>query len=828
VGKSRSAPRPASLAELKTHSYLPFATSGFFKKDKKTGQYRQYTEQQHLIPGPSVRKIFEDHRQNLWIATEKYLARYNPETDRFIPFTTEDGIRPTSYFNPNVYHDRNNYIYLPTPYDIVNYFHPDSFKINTTVPPVYFTDFQLASHLVRPGDSTAILQKSLDFTEKITLQYAQNDFTIHYTAPEYIHPNETVFAIQLEGFNDDWQEVGNKREARYTNLSPGTYTFKAKVRNHHGFWSETPRTLKIVVLPPWYRTWWAYLLYALTVGGILFAVRNYELKRQLAKAEALRLQELDLAKSRLYNNITHEFRTPLTVILGMAEQVKNDPKNWFNEGLQLIRRNGKQLLNLVNQMLDLSKLESGHIPLKLVNGDIVSFLHYLTESFHSYADSKDIRLHFRSDYPELQMDYDPEKLQNVVSNLLSNAIKFTPSGGDVYFDLRFPNNDLRLEEAIVNPNTEIVIQVSDNGPGIAAEHLPFIFDRFYQADNTDTRRGEGTGIGLALVKELVKVMGGRIEVESPYAGPGGKGTRFSIWLPVTRTAAPPDPLKGETLWQNPADISDTIKSELSDYGSPFRGSGGGGADRFTVLLVEDNPDVVTYLTSVLSLHYRIATARNGQEGIEKAFELVPDLIVSDVMMPEKDGFELCHTLKTDERTSHIPIVLLTAKADQKSKIEGLTYGADAYLAKPFHQEELLVRVEKLIELRRRMQERFRTAGSLQQVIDTPPQSIEDQFLQKVIRIIQAQMSDENFGMPQLCKELNMSRTNLFRKLKALTGKSTTLFIRTLRLEKARTLLETTELNVTEACFAAGFNSPNYFSRVFQEEFGVAPSEVRKQ
>ena len=794
---------------------------GLIRLVEASGNYRKYNEKDFL-PNSDVKKIFEDHHQNLWVTTGNYFARYYPEEDRFIPFTRNDGVDDAAYYNQRVYHDKDHFIYLSSNDNYIVYFHPDSMIIDKRISPIVFTDFQLASQTIRPGYSTAILQKSLDFTEAITLEYAQNDFSIHYTAPEYIHPNETVFAIQLEGFNNDWQEVGKKRESRYTNLNPGRYTFKVKVRNHHGFWSETPRTLKITILPPWYRTWWAWSIWIALFFGSIFALYRIQLRRQLEQAEAHRLKELDLAKSQLYTNITHEFRTPLTVILGMVEQVRNDPGNWLNEGTRLIRRNGKQLLNLVNQLLDLSKLESGHLPLNFVQGDVVSYLHYLSESFHSYADSKDIRLHFRSDFAALPMDHDPEKLQNVVSNLLSNAIKFTPAGGDVYFDLRKPaSNDRRqVGKPAATSSEELLLQVSDNGPGISPEHLPHIFDRFYQTDDSHTRRGEGTGIGLALVKELVKVMGGHVEVESEM----GKGTKFSIWLPVTRMSAAASATRLEDAGET---LSDTVFRETE---KAVETSGPEPNDRFTVLLVEDNPDVVTYLSSVLSLHYRIETARNGQEGIEKALELTPDIIVSDVMMPHKDGFELCQELKSDERTSHIPIILLTAKADQKSKIEGLTFGADAYLAKPFHREELLIRLEKLIELRRRLQERYAgfdsrwLSGST--FAKSKPVNIEDLFMQKVIRIIEAQMADENFGMPQLCKELNMSRTNLFRKLKALTGKSATLFIRSLRLEKAKTLLETTEMNVTEVCFAVGFTSPNYFSRVFQEEFGVAPSEVR--
>ncbi|MCB9274892.1 MAG: response regulator [Lewinellaceae bacterium] len=791
--------------------------NGLNKWDSKTKAFQKII-QSNPSYSERVLSVLIDDRQNIWFTAEQHLVKYEQDSHAFYTYGKKDGIPVSRFYKWWTSKDNTGRFFYSSPNidDGVFYFHPDSVQVDTFVPEAVFKDFQIKNESVKIGASDGLLTQSINFTGRITLKPSQNIFTIRYGAIDYRFPDENRYAVRLDGFQNEWQQVGNKRDATFTNLDPGTYTFQVKVRNHHGFWSKTPRSLNIVILPPWYRTWWAYTIWAALAMGTIYSIYRFQLNRRLAHTEAQHFKALDQAKTRLYTNITHEFRTPLTIILGMAEQVKKDPGNWFNEGLNLIRRNGKQLLNLVNQLLDLSKLESGHLPLNLVQADVVSYLHYLTESFHSYADSKDIRLHFRPDIPELVMDHDQDKLHDILSNLLSNAIKFTPAGGDVYVDVRTTNNRPGKEagEALLS---EILLQVSDTGEGITAEHLPHIFDRFYQADDSSTRRGEGTGIGLALTRELARAMGGRIDVESEP----GKGTRFSIWLPVAHKAP-----------QTPADRPEGVVETLSgavfvEAGKSAEVSDVGPNGRYTVLLVEDNPDVVTYLSSVLSLQFRILTAQNGQEGIEKALELSPDIIVSDVMMPVKDGFELCRELKTDERTSHIPIVLLTAKADQHSRVEGLAYGADAYLAKPFHREELLVRLEKLIELRRRLQERFRQPGKLLSILETRSQNVDELFLQKVMRIIEAQMGDENFGMPQLCKELNMSRTNLFRKLKALTGKSATLLIRSLRLEKARRLLETSEMNVTEATFAVGFNSPNYFARVFREEFGIAPSEVRK-
>ena len=781
-------------------------------------EYRRYSEKQ-MLPDIFVKKFFEDQQKNLWVVTsDGSLSRYYPRNDRFIPFTWKDGVKVSGY-PAGILMDEDGYVYIqPNSGNNISYFHPLQLMVDSVAPEIFFTSLELFNRPVQPNDSTGLLQKSLDFTEFITFKFAQNDFTIHFTVPEYIHNEEMVFAILMEGFQDDWQEVGNKREARFTNLSPGRYTFKVKVRNHHGFWSETPRTLQITILPPWYRTTWAYVLWLTLTLATLYSFYRFQLRRRLAIAEAERLKEMDLAKTQLYTNITHEFRTPLTVILGMAEQVKSDPKNWFNEGLRLIGRNGRHLLHLVNQLLDLSKLESGQMALHLTQGDVIGYLNYLTESFYSYADSKDIRLHFVCDLETLEMDYDPEKLQHIVSNLLSNAIKFTQAGGDVYVQLAVGSRPLAVgREQAANSQLPtancLLIIVRDNGPGIAPEHLPHIFDRFYQADASATRRGEGTGIGLALTKELVKAMGGEIGVESTL----GKGAKFSIRLPITHTApsaSQPAPEPSEALL-----ATALIEKEQKPVVEPVEPS-----DRYTVLLVEDNEDVITYLSSILSLYYQIETARNGREGIEKALALTPDLIVSDVMMPDTDGFELCQTLKSDERSSHIPIILLTAKSDQAAKVEGLTYGADAYLTKPFHQEELLVRVEKLIEQRRKLQERYRGTGSLRPLLNVSPESLDDTFLQKVVRHIETYLADEEYGMPQLCKAMHMSRSNLFRKLKALTGQSATDLIRNMRLEKAKELLEHTEMSVSEVCFAVGFTNASYFSRVFREMYGKAPSE----
>ncbi|MEZ4953651.1 MAG: ATP-binding protein [Saprospiraceae bacterium] len=754
------------------------------------------------LPAKVPKSIALDRQKNIWISFSSKLCKFidgSFECYRFHP-----GIGSFVYSSAIL---NKEGLLLFGGSEGLHVFAPDKPKRDTLLPKVYLTGFKVFNKERHLG-------KAPELAKEIRLPYSEKVFTFEFSAPYFVGTGQMNYRYKLEGFDEEWTDSDLEQKVTYTNLSPDKYCFKVIASDWDGAWisEEQGLTLNLYILPPWYRTWWAYLLWAVLFFGSIYWLYQFQLGRQLAESEANRLKELDSIKSKLYTNITHEFRTPLTVILGMADQVKADPEKWLEEGVGLIRRNGKQLLNLVNQMLDLSKLESGNMPLHLVQGDVVGYLKYLSESFHSYADSKDIRLHFRSDFPELVMDHDPEKLQNIVSNLLSNAIKFTPAGGDVYLDLRRTGDEKNGQEP-----TELLLQVSDNGPGISPAHLPHIFDRFYQADSTHTRRGEGTGIGLALTQELVNVLGGRIKVESEL----GKGTLFRIWLPAKREAKV---LAGEPHLTATYGLSETVITlpvQSPSHLLPEQN------DRDTVLLVEDNPDVLTYLTSILSTRYQVVTASDGQAGIDTAIAIIPDLIVSDVMMPEMDGFELCDTLKSDERTSHIPIVLLTAKADQRSKIEGLSHRADAYLTKPFHQEELLVRLEKLIELRKSLQRHYQQQGALRGVLAQKNISQEDAFLKRVIEAIEAEMSDENFGMPQLCKTLRMTRSTLFRKLKALTGKSTSNLIRTVRLERAKELLENTDKTVSEVCYEVGFNNPSYFSTVFKEEFGKAPSEVRK-
>lgn len=665
----------------------------------------------------------------------------------------------------------------------------------------------------------------------IILPFGNNSLRFEFTAFSMEKPEANQYRFFLEGFDEEWSEWTDETKKDYTRLPEGTYTFRVMAKNVYEHLSREGQLI-IKILPPWYRSILAYVLYTLGALGFLILVvyaynkirlrqlenRNQELEQTvLKKTNELResnekLIALDQLKSRFFTDISHEFRTPLTVISGMSEQILDDPDKWSQKGSLMIQRNSNNLLNLVTQILDLRKLEVGKIQLKLIQGNVIPYINYIIESFTSLAESKKIELQFYAGQRELWMDYDPEKILRIVSNLLSNAIKFTPEGGIV---------SIHASAKTTGASAAFLLTVRDTGTGISPEQLPYIFDRFYQVKSEkDLQAGSesgGAGIGLALSQELIKLMGGKISVESTL----GKGTTFTVMIPVSRRAEKSNELElmseKVTRLASPdlvvANTLDTTIVPEQETAPP------------TLLIVEDNPDIVQYLAACLQSQFQLDFAVDGQEGIEKAIEQVPDIILSDVMMPRKDGLELCQTLKLDQRTSHIPIVLLTAKADVESRIAGLERGADAYLAKPFNKKELLVSLQKLIELRRRLQQRYSSQEVLEPSTD-PALQMEDAFMKKIREAVEQNLDDENFGAPELGKTLGMGRSSLYAKIKALTDRSPALLIRSIRLQKSKELLKTTELNISQVAFEVGFYDPSYFSRCFSQEFGLSPSQFR--
>jgi signal transduction histidine kinase/DNA-binding response OmpR family regulator len=552
----------------------------------------------------------------------------------------------------------------------------------------------------------------------------------------------------------------------------------------------------------------------LTIGllVLLSAIIYFVISRRMAESERKRLNEINNLKNALFTNITHEFRTPLTVIKGMTSTIKSNLKNSQHDdiknSLEIIDRNSDGLMHLINEMLDLAKIESGNMDLNLVQADIIPFAKYLSQSFHSLAEEKGINFSVHSDIEHLKMDIDANKFTAIITNLLSNAIKFTSENGEVNVHIK----------KIEDHNTDYIeIKIIDNGLGISKEEQLHIFDKFYQVDNSSSKLQKGTGIGLALVKDFLELMKGSINVDSTL----GKSSVFRITIPITNNA---DLVNDSELVSNSLITKANVATIVSENTHSINNSD---ENLPLVLIIEDNNDVAHYIRTCLIENFKILHATNGAIGIEMALEKIPDIIISDVMMPEKDGFEVCKHLKTDELTDHIPIIMLTAKATFEDRLTGLSHGADAYITKPFEKKELLTRIEQLILLRKKMLSKFEKTG-IESLLNKNVKNSETKFLEKIIKIIHDNIIQTDFGPFQLAQKSHFSESQLYRKLKATSDKSTAMFIRSIRLQKGKELIQTTNKTISEVAYEVGFNDPSYFSRAFKEEYGSAPSAISKK
>ena len=640
----------------------------------------------------------------------------------------------------------------------------------------------------------------------------------------------------MEGIDRDWVYSGNKHDAAYTNLSPGEYTFKVKGSNNDGIWNETGTSISIIISPPWWKTNWAYISYGLIFLFSLYGLRRYELNRvelkDKIKMDATLFkekEEADKMKSRFFANISHEFRTPLTLILGPAEKIISKVTDVdIIKDAGIIKRNSKRLLQLVNQLLDLSKLEAGKLKLEASNNNIVSFVKGIALSFESLSEEKDITLMILSEKEFIELYFDKEKMIKILSNILSNAFKFTPQDGKITVSITESSSSRASTPREVS-NGFVKIKIKDTGIGIPKEEIPKLFDRFYQVDSSFTKEYEGTGIGLALTKELAELHHGNISVESEL----GQWTEFTISLPLGKGHLKGDEVSTKDKQDEPEMLIEEKKylfskninedlienSELSYLKD----------DKTIILIVEDNYDMREYIKESLDSSYIIEEAVNGEQGLRKAVKVIPDLIISDMMMPKMDGNEMTKILKNDEKTCHIPVIILTARSGQENKLEGLQTGADDYLTKPFDIKELQIRIKNIISIRKKLQEKFgRIENKSSQKIEDDKvefSTIDQKFISKLMDIIEKHISEEDFNIIDFCSELAMSRTQLHRKLKALTGKSASIYIRSVKLSKAKKMIEEQKGNISEIAYSVGFASPAYFTKCFKEEFGYPPSAI---
>jgi signal transduction histidine kinase/ligand-binding sensor domain-containing protein/DNA-binding response OmpR family regulator len=806
--------------------------------NRGNGTFTRY-ETKDGLPSNDITGILEDDHGNLWFSTSEGISKFNPENKTFKNYNVDDGLQG-QVFNERSFAKLKTGEFVFGGTNGFTIFYPDSIKDIKSIPPVVITDFQIFNKSVKPGDKNSPLQKDICMTDEIILPHYQNSISFEFAVLDYINPRNNKYKYFLEGFHKDWVETSSDhRVAAFTNLHPGKYIFRVKGSNGKGIWNNEGAKVKIIITPPWWKTKLAYFLYVLLTGFIICIIWKEQLRRvhlrqelKMKKFETDKLQELDRMKSRFFANVSHEVRTPLTLILGPLEQlISETSKEKWKKQMQIMARNGRNLLRLINQLLDFSKLESGRMSLKAKEMNIVPLLKGMVYSFDSLAKRKRIRLTFKCEEDVIPVYIDSDKLEKIMANLLSNAFKFTSEGGKISVQLSVTRNENKEYGSGLTKGKIIEIRVTDTGIGIALQHLDHIFDRYYQVDSKDERTG--TGIGLALTRELVELHHGRITAESKP----GKGTTFII-----RFLSGKDHLKSDEIIEDITvedfpvitmqeeagpSIEDDIKSSVETIESPRVT-----ADEKTteakkdiplLLIVEDTEDVRNYIRGFMESGYQIIEAQDGEDGFKKAIEIIPDLIISDVMMSKMDGFQLCEKLKSDERTSHIPVILLTARASEASKLEGLETGADEYLIKPFSAKELTIRVKNLIDQRRKLRERFTQDITLSPK-DITVTSADERFLTRAMETIEKHISDPEFGVDVLGKEIGLSHSQLHRKIRALTNLSPVEFIRTLRLKRAASLLKQEYGNVAEIAYEVGFNNPSYFAECFRKLFGKSPSE----
>lgn len=797
--------------------WLGTSGGGLNKFSTDDGTVKHFTEKDGL-PNNVVYGILPDRKGNLWLSTNKGLSKFNPRDNSFRNYDVNDGLQ-SNEFNTGAYYVSKNGEMFFGGIKGLNYFHPDEIKDNPYIPQIVLTNLKLGDHYLSVKNDKEILQKSISETNKIELSYNEDVVTFEFAALDYSAPAKNKYAYKLENFNKDWIYSGSNRSATYTHLPPGEYIFRVKGSNNDGVWNEAGIALTLIIKPPWWSTWWAYILYSIIILSGLYLFRRYELNRvklknqlKLEKVETVTLRNLDNLKSHFFANISHEFRTPLTLILGQIESVMSSDISTKEKGkLQVANRNARKLLTLINQLLDLSKLEAGSMKLKAEKQNIVLFLKNIFYSFELLAESKKIKLKLESQSENIPLCFDPDKMEKIICNLISNALKFTLENGEIKLSIN-------------NISSGVEISIKDTGIGIPADRLPHIFDRFYQVDNSITREYEGTGIGLALAKELVKLHTGEINVNSRE----GEGTEFTIYLPFVDLMKDKNiisELSNHNIAQEHPD--DDIKSSEQELISNDNYSASSIQHQEIILIVEDNPDVQAYVSEQLENEYKILQAKNGEEGITKAQKEIPDLIITDVMMPKMDGYQFSKAIRGDEKTSHIPIIMLTAKAGLDDKIQGLETGVDDFLTKPFSAKELKVRIKNLIYQRKQLRKKF-SSSTIIKPSEVTASSVDQLFLDKIIKTIETNFEDEKFSVDKLADKMNMSVSQLNRKLNALIDQPPGQLIRSFRLQRAADLLKHNAATVAEICYKVGFNDQAYFSRAFKKQFGISPSEFKSQ
>ena len=808
------------------------------KTKNKAHKFISYEEKDGL-PNNVIKGILEDKLGNLWISTNKGISKFNPQNESFKNYDANDGLQDNE-FQELARLKRKSGNMLFGGVNGFNIFDPLQIKDNLNEGETVITGLSIFNRKINLGDTIngrVLIKKPLGLTDHLKLKYKENSFAIDFAGLHFSAPSKNNFLYKLEGFDKDWIFANSqKRQATYTNLSPSTYTFKVKASNNDNVWDSTPAQIKLTVAPPYYLSGVAFFIYALLIIGVLLLYRRFTIiktsqkhKLELEQIEREKSEELQKAKLEFFTNITHEFTTPLTLIQGplkylqkQGEKLSADVKN---EQYKLMEKNTDYLMRLISQLLDFRKINQGKMRLVMRKSNIVSFVKEVSEPFQFMARKQQIIFKVVADTTGKLSWFDHDAVEKIMNNLLSNAFKFTPENGRITVTISY-NND--VDTAPTKQSSSYVqIDVSDSGPGMTPEKVKNIFERFFSEKNEDRKDAKGMGIGLTYTKDLIQLHQGTIDVESePNAG-----TTFTVKLPVEKKAYNDIP---EIICKDASESDFLVRSSESDSMAISLNDDivdknlmGSGNDNTTLLIVDDNEDIRTFIKNALNEKYIIYTATNGEEAIELLSNISPKIVITDVMMPVMDGIELCKYIKNRKETSHIPVVMLTAKLSQENEILGLKNGADAYIRKPFDIELLELKLSNILKHREELRSRFNLDITLKPK-EIAVTSVDERFLNQAIEIVEKHMMNTDFNVEMLVKEMGYSRTNLYKKFKEITGLSSSEFIRNIRLKRAVQLFEQSDLSVKEIMYMTGFNTSSYFAKCFKKQFGVKPSEYVRQ
>ena len=806
--------------------------------DRLTARFKSYSEDSGL-PNNVIKGILEDDNKNLWLSTNQGLSRFNIDSESFKNYDLDDGLQ-SSEFQELAFLKRKNGEMLFGGINGFNAFFPENISENTFEAETVVTKFSVSNNPIKIGEELngrVLTETDINDSKELELKFSENSFAFEFASLHYASPRKNQFAYMLEGFDEDWVKTDfNKRFATYTNIEPGVYKFKVKASNNDGIWDSSPTELEIKVIPPFWRTNLAYAFYGLLAIGLLWLFWRYTFIRttekhqlELEHLEKENSEEIQRMKLEFFTNISHEFRTPLTLIKGPLEylQKKGDilKYNKVKEQYGLMQKNTDYLMRLVNQLLDFRIMGQGKMRLVVRNSNITEFIREVGEPFQFLAHKNFIDFEVISSHKRLLTWFDHDALEKIVNNLLSNAFKFTPNQGRIciYISEGKDYTGVDLPQLPSDMSNYVIIQITDSGSGIPKNKLTYIFERFYVEKDKGQKNLNGAGIGLSFVKNLVELHLGSISVTSIPE----KETNFIVALPRYRNT-----------YENSEVI--TIKEE-NDGDFAMRSSE---AESFAIglndeivdsdlsrdrqklpvlLVVDDNPDIRSFISATLEGEYTVYEAENGAQGLEIALNVIPNIILTDVVMPVMDGIEFCQKIKTKTATSHIPVLLITAKSSQESEFQGLRHGADDYIRKPFDIELLHLKLNNIIKRRDELRKRFNREITLKPKEITVT-STDERFLRQAIEIVEKHMMNSDFNVEMMVKEMGYSRSNLYLKFKEITGLSSSEFIRNIRLKRAVQLFDQSDLSVKEIMYKTGFNTASYFSKCFKKQFGVIPSE----